>query len=90
MRLVPPQLLKHQLHISRDTPFIKVTMLKNLKQSALIQVTRGLEEERGSKPVTVQFEKYTVSIRKSSTHCAPHNANDLPRTKPQYCKRQKC
>lgn len=39
------ELLKNQLHISRDTPFTKVT--------------RGIEEERGCRPVTVQFEKYT-------------------------------
>ena len=25
-----------------------------------LQVTRGTEEERGCRPVTVQFEKYTV------------------------------
>ena len=28
------------------------------------QVTRGIEEERGCRPVTVQFEKYTVTNNK--------------------------
>lgn len=39
------ELIRTQLRISRDTPFVKVT--------------RGQEEERGSKPITVQFEKYS-------------------------------
>ena len=35
--------------------FKRLNLTKNI-----FQVTRGTEEERGCRPVTVQFEKYTV------------------------------
>ena len=41
------QVIKSQLHISREMPFVKV-------------VRNAEEDAKGVKPVTVQFEKTTV------------------------------